>query len=245
MKKKRKLRISIIILGILTAAVIGCGVYVNDYYHAGNVASKTLESDLKVEVSRLSDDSYVFVPENPVSGMIFYPGGKVEYTAYAPLMEKYAEKGVLCVLVKMPFNLAVLDIDAAEGMKEMFPEVQDWYIGGHSLGGSMAASYVSEHIDEFEGLVLLAAYSTEDLNESGLNVISVYGSEDQVLDLEKYEEYRANLPESTCEIVIEGGCHAHFGDYGAQTGDGEPTITMEEQMNQTIEFSKESGMKMR
>ena len=80
-------------------------------------------------------------------GFIFYPGGKVEYTAYAPLM---------CVLLKMPLNLAVLDVNAADSVFDMFPEISSWYIGGHSLGGSMAASYALENTDKLEGLVLLA-----------------------------------------------------------------------------------------
>ena len=105
----------------------------------------------------------------------------MEHTAYAPLMKELAEKDILCVLVKMPFHLAVFDINAADGIREQFPEIKSWYIGGHSLGGSMAASYVSKHTEDFEGLVLLAAYSTEDLSDSGLKVLSVYGSEDGVL----------------------------------------------------------------
>lgn len=246
MKKKRRLKNSIfIVLAIFTAAVIGCGVYVGDYYRIGKSAVQALETDEIVVTEKIADDIYAFVPENPVSGLIFYPGGKVEYTAYAPLMESYAKRGVLCVLVKMPFNLAVLDVDAADGIQEQFPEIENWYIGGHSLGGSMAANYVSEHVNEFDGLLLLASYATADLSQSGLNIISVYGSEDKVLNLEKYEEYHENLPTDAKEMVIKGGCHALFGDYGAQEGDGEPTITAEEQINATIEFSIESGMKMR
>ena len=181
-----------------------------------------------------SDDAAAGVDEP--AGLIFYPGGKVEYTAYAPLMEQLAEKGVLCVLVKMPANLAVLDMGAAEAHLDEFPDIENWYVGGHSLGGSMAASYAAEHADELEGLLLLAAYSTADLTGSGLDVLSIYGSEDGVLNMEKYNEYRPNLPEeTTTEVIIEGGNHAGFGDYGPQDGDGEASLSGEEQREMTVE----------
>ena len=160
---------------------------------------------------------------------------KVENTAYAPLLHDLAEDGILCVLVKMPCNLAVLDRNAADSIPERFFEVTDWYIGGHSLGGAMAASYAAKHTDELDGLVLLAAYSTADLTDSGLRVYAAYGSEDGVLNREKYEADRTNLPQDTTETVIDGGCHAGFGSYGAQKGDGTPTISAEEQQRQTAD----------
>ena len=92
---------------------------------------------------------------------------------YAPLLHDLAEDGILCVLVKMPCNLAVLDMNAADSIPERFSEVTDWYIGGHSLGGAMAASYAAKHTDELDGLVLLAAYSTADLTDSGSNLATV------------------------------------------------------------------------
>jgi alpha/beta superfamily hydrolase len=150
-------------------------------------------------------------------------------------MEKLAENGILCVLVHMPGNLAVLDVNAAEGIQEMYPEIKTWYIGGHSLGGAMAASYAAKHSDDFSGLILLGAYSTVDLTDSGLAVLSVYGSRDGVLDKEKYEKYFFNLPDKAEEVVIEGGCHSYFGSYGMQEGDGTPTITREQQMEETVE----------
>lgn len=178
----------------------------------------------------------MFEPQNEVEcGIIFYPGGKVEYTAYAPLMQACAEEGILCVLTKMPCNLAVLDIKAAEGIPELFPGVKDWYMAGHSLGGSMAATYIGENTEEFKGLILLAAYSTEDLSATELDVLSIYGTEDKVLNEIKYIKYNENFPEDYVEQVIEGGCHAWFGNYGEQEGDGEAEITSEEQQNLTVE----------
>ena len=122
----------------MLAVCIAFGVYVSDYYHADPAAEDALVSDDVVSVTK-QNGNWVFVPESPTAGLIFYPGGKVENTAYAPLLHDLAEDGILCVLVKMPCNLAVLDRNAADSIPERFSEVTDWYIGGHSLGGAMAA----------------------------------------------------------------------------------------------------------
>lgn len=233
-KQKKSIRHKIVlcILAILLAIAIASGVYVNDYYHADASASVALQSDAIVTVSE-QDGSWIFAPDEPTAGLIFYPGGKVENTAYAPLLHDLAADGIFCVLVKMPCNLAVLDMNAADRIVEKFPQIDSWYISGHSLGGAMAASYAAKHSDSLDGLVLLAAYSTADLKDSGLRVYTTYGSEDGVLNREKLEANRGNLPQDTIETVINGGCHAGFGSYESQKGDGEPTISAEEQQQQT------------
>ncbi len=226
-----------IILGALLAAIllvyVGFAVSVGDYYRADETAVQAMAVSDGITVRKTDGDDLVFAPPDSKVGLIFYPGGKVEYTAYAPLMRACAERGILCVLVKMPCNLAVLDMNAADGITEQYPDIGAWYIGGHSLGGAMAAAYAVGHSGELDGLILLAAYSTKDLNDSGLEVLSVYGSEDRVLNREKYEGYRVNLPSRAVEIVIDGGCHAGFGSYGPQEGDGTPTITSDEQVMRT------------
>ncbi|MCM1040462.1 MAG: alpha/beta hydrolase [Ruminococcus sp.] len=227
-----------IIPGIVVMLILICIIYVNDYYRADDLSAGALQTDEAVAVEWIADDIVAFVPavdEKPTAGLIFYPGGKVEYTAYAPLLHELAESGVLCLLCRMPCNLAVLDVNAAGGLQEKYPQVENWYIGGHSLGGSMAAAYVAEHIDDFDGLLLLAAYSTKDISDSGLRVLSVYGTQDEVLNMEKYTGNLSNLPEDTKECIIEGGCHAQFGSYGQQEGDGVPEISGEEQREITVE----------
>lgn len=237
MKIKRVIRLCI---GICLILMIGFGgYYVSDYYEAESVAVSALISDNDVTISKLDNDYYVFEPSQATKGLIFYPGGKVSYSAYAPLLRELANKGILCILVEMPFNLAVLDMNAANGISELYPNIDDWYIGGHSLGGAIAASYVSNHIEEFEGLLLLASYSTSDIHDSDINVVSIYGSNDEILDMGRYEEAKVNLPKTTFEMVIDGGCHSYFGNYGMQEGDGTPTITRETQFATTIEYSLE------
>lgn len=221
---------------IMVALILTCIIYVNDYYHADDLAFETIENPTnEVTVIANEEKQIIFKPETPTTGLIFYPGGKVEYEAYAPLMEALAKKGVLCVLVQMPANLAVLDMNAADGIQEEFSDIEEWYIGGHSLGGSMAASYLGKHTDEYEGLVLLASYSTEGLQDTDLKVLSIYGSNDKVLNLEKYEKNKENLPKDFEEMIIEGGSHAYFGSYGEQKGDGNATISNEEQIQITVE----------
>ena len=229
--KKRLLSI----LAILLVFILACGIYLGDYYHADTVRIEKFTCENEVEVKTLENDYLVFEPEEMKDGFIFYPGGRVEYTAYIPLMKALASEGMLCILVEMPFNLAVFDINAADRLQEMYPEIEDWYIGGHSLGGSMAASYLSENSDSFDGLILLGSYSTADLSDLDIDVLSIYGSEDLVMNKEKYESSKINLPTNFEEIIIDGGCHAYFGMYGAQDGDGTSSITNEEQIYLTAE----------
>ena len=238
LKDKQKRRIFVIatsIVLVLAILVTVCAIYLGDYYHADMEAIEAFALTGTEEMQTLEDDTIVFTPENATKGFIFYPGGKVEYTAYIPLMKALASEGILCVLVEMPFNLAVLDVNAADGIQEQYPQIENWYIGGHSLGGSMAASYLADHTDEYDGLVLLGSYTTVDLSNADLDVLSVFGSEDWVLNREKYAANKSNLPANFSEVVIEGGCHAYFGMYGQQDGDGTPRITNEEQIRQTVD----------
>ncbi|MDO4294225.1 MAG: alpha/beta hydrolase [Eubacteriales bacterium] len=247
--KKRRLWIVLAVLAaILLAAAGGVFFYLNTgVYRAQALAAELMEKiggtrTDRITVTQDGQGRLVAAPENPAAGLVFYPGAKVEYEAYLPLMEELAGRGIFCVLVHMPGNLAILDMDAATSAMEAYPGVERWYIGGHSLGGAMAASYAAKHADRLEGLLLLAAYSTEDLNGTGLRVMSVYGTQDRVLNRESYEKYRANLPEDAAEVILEGGCHSYFGDYGMQKGDGEPSIDRSEQLRRTADaFSVLAG----
>lgn len=224
-----------VIIGLVIIALLVGGIlYVNDYYHADKNAINNYHVS-GVETVKLDDGITAYVPEGEVkSGFIFYPGGKVEYTAYEPLLSACASRGVLCVAVEMPMNLAVFGINSALDIPEYFPEIEHWYVGGHSLGGSMAAFCAGNNTDVFDGVVLLGAYSVTDISE--LRVLSVYGSNDGVMNRSKYDQYTENLPENYEEHVIVGGCHAYFGMYGKQDGDGEPTISNEAQIIATADY---------
>ncbi|MBR5316916.1 MAG: alpha/beta hydrolase [Lachnospiraceae bacterium] len=238
-KQNKKKGTLCIILGTIFVLCIVMFAYLNDGYEALQVAETALTSDEMVTVEQI-DGAVVFMPEKVEAGLIFYPGGKVDHEAYAMLMNHLAKEGMACILLEMPFDLAVFAMNAAEDYRYLYPEIKDWYVGGHSLGGAMAASYLEKHIDEYEGLVLYAAYSTVDYSETDLKVISMYGSNDEVLNAPKYEECRKNLPEGFAELVIEGGNHAFFGTYGLQEGDGTATIENSSQIAIAAEFMMES-----
>lgn len=241
--EKNLIRIMVIV-SICVFGLFGWSVYANDYYHAEAAAKKALQGNQYVVVEE-TEEYYVFstglrntsyVKPGDGNGIIFYPGGKVEETAYAPLLLKLAEQGYEVYLVKMPAKLAILDMNAAEDIIKEADHIKEWTMMGHSLGGAMAASFSASHDAEIDQLVLLAAYSTEDLTDKEIEVFSFYGTEDKVLNMEKYEEYYSNLPEDVIEEVIEGGNHANYAHYGAQDGDGEATITREEQQECVLDI---------
>ncbi|MEI6101435.1 MAG: alpha/beta fold hydrolase, partial [Eubacteriales bacterium] len=155
MKKKKKIAL-ITIACILGAGAIAFFAYTSDYYHADQTATEAMATGSGIQNN---GDTIIFTPAAPGNdGLVFYPGGKVEYTAYIPLMQKLQQRGITCVLVKMPFNLAVFDSGAADRVYGMLPGIKNWTIGGHSLGGAMASNYASGHPDKIKGLILLGAY---------------------------------------------------------------------------------------
>ena len=207
--------------------------YVNDYYHTDENVQEYLQKKDSVSVTEMSDGLYLDGPGDNAA-MIFYPGAKVEYTAYLPLLSDLAEQGIDCFLIKMPCNLAFFGQNKAKKIMDSY-EYDHWYLSGHSLGGAMAASYASGHLESLNGLVLLAAYPTKSLKSDSFSVLSLYGSEDGVLNMEKMEEGKAYMPVDYAEVCIEGGNHAQFGNYGEQKGDHAADISREEQQAQTVE----------
>lgn len=227
-KKRKGLKIILLcLLLLLIAGIAGIGFYLSDYSRAKEEAI-TVMADSSAAITNY-DWGVTFGNTDAKCGFIFYPGGKVEYTAYAPLLQAITQGDILCVLPRMPFNLAVFDSKAAKDLLPEFPNVEHWFIGGHSLGGAMAADYAGNNPDEFDGLILLAAYSASDISDSNLAVLSIYGSEDKVLNMDKYAECKSYLPAGYEELCIEGGNHAQYGDYGLQDGDGTAAITAAKQ----------------
>lgn len=244
MNNKTKIgkKIIIIFTSVLLIIIGAFLIYTSDYYHADDAAIEEIRADVDIEISNVKG-ALIFDPGNADTALIFYPGGKVEYTAYEPLMIKIAQKGILCILPKMPFNLAVFDINAADTYISQNANILHWNIGGHSLGGSMAASYASKNSEKIEGLILLASYSTANISSGNVRVLSIYGSNDKVLNKEAYQKYKSNLPMNFTEIVLNGGNHAGFGYYGPQKGDGKAEITPEKQQMDTAQAIVDFCMK--
>ena len=234
-KRQRKMKkwIWLIPIAAILLTVIAFLVYAEQYYHADESALEALKSDAAVSVVK-TDYGWLFDGPSDTDAIIFYPGGKVEETAYAPLLHSLARQGIDVCLVKMPFRLAVFGKNKADNVMAQY-DYDQWYICGHSLGGVMAADYAAEHSSLISGVFMLAAYPTKPLDEN-LRCVTIYGSEDGVLNMEKLEKANQYLPDSSEEVVIEGGNHARFGNYGKQNGDGNATISYEEQQQRTIEI---------
>lgn len=229
---KRQVIGGIVITMLLLLGTGACVWYVNDYYHAEEYVENYLQSSETVAVTM--EDDVVFLDGSGTDhALIFYPGAKVEYTAYVPLFYTLAEQGIDCFVLKMPGNLAILGMNRAADIMEEY-SYKNWYLSGHSLGGAMAANFAANNGEELKGLILLAAYATKDL-PGDLSVLSVYGSEDQVLNRESFENGRKFMPADYKEFCILGGNHAWFAYYGEQEGDGTASITKEDQQKKTAE----------
>lgn len=233
MKKRYKILITVLALFLIIAA--GFTIWLLNPYQAVEEASAVME---KANVELTEEDWLLFEEESPGTntGLIFYPGARVQSKAYAPLAAQIAEAGYKVLITPMPLNLAVFGIDKADQVIKKYPDIKNWYIVGHSLGGAMAANYARENISKLEGLILLAAYPAENdnLKTHNLDVLSIYADNDSFATLEDIEKSRELLPEDTVWKEIEGGNHSQFGYYGFQRGDNEAQISREKQQQEIL-----------
>lgn len=203
---------------------------------------------------------YIIITPNKewysMTGLVFYPGGLVDPHAYMELMMKFALSGIMhqVVIVKMPNNLALFNAEKAKWMYDRFPYVKRWVVAGHSLGGVAACKLIHEWPHFFYGLALLASYPQPSYNIDWWtqSVLSIRGEHDGLISQEDIDEKLPYLPPAvrieniadfpmnpasrTVQYTIKGGNHAYFGHYGEQKGDGEATISREEQMNETVKL---------
>ena len=191
-----------------------------------------------VEVSR----STIRLTPNAVPrsvGLAFYPGAKVDPQAYAHILRPIAEVGFEVVIFKQPYNLAILDADAADAViGDPDDAIDEWVVAGHSLGGAMASRYAEQERDELAGLLLYAAYPVTDMSaRSGLTVMSVFGTNDGLVDPTDIEDRMSDLPPATEFVAVDGAIHSFFGDYGRQRGDGTPGVSREEAQSEISDAS--------
>lgn len=236
-KKSLKFKIFTVIFALLILLVAGFFIYVSSYYKASSLALDSLTSDALVNVEENGDILFEPVSNAKNIGFIFYPGAKVEASAYAPLAKEIAAKGYTVSIAKMSFNLAIFSPNKADSIISKHKEIDTWVIGGHSLGGVMAADYALKN-DKIKGLVLLASYpqAKTNLSSQPIKVLSLWGSNDKVADLTKVKDAKNAMPSDARFIEINGGNHGGFGDYGHQKGDGESSITNKEQMTETSQY---------
>ncbi len=230
------------ILGLLIAvavfAVIGLGiVYIRTYE-----AMDDVDAVLAGEVDYVDEKYWIFGENRQVMyhkdsvNIVIYQGGLVETEAYAILAQSLADEGYRVFLPKMPFNLAILNKNSYKDLQEQYGHEGKWVVVGHSLGGASAVMSIHEDESTIDGLVLLAAYGTdkEDMTKSELDILSIVGDKDRVVNRYKFDRAKKFMTDSVEYNVIEGGNHAYFGYYGEQEGDGHAMIGREEQHSITV-----------
>ena len=224
MNRKVKIAIVIIVAVIATYSIY----YLTSYSPVEQTATDCPNGTANVSISKIDNELFLDGKGNDTA-LIFYPGAKIEYTAYLPMLCKLASRGVDCYLVEMPFNIALFGENEADDIIET-TNYSNYILCGHSLGGVVASSYMV-HSGKGDGLILLAGYPTENITKP---VLSIYGSNDGDLNRKSYDEAKPLMSNLT-EFVIDGGNHAQFGYYGKQSGDNAAGITPEDQQNQTVE----------
>ncbi|SFN72422.1 alpha/beta hydrolase [Proteiniclasticum ruminis] len=232
-KIKRRDRIVRILLILVIFMGVGFYVYARDYYRASMVAEGALVSGDGITFEEVKGD-LVFTPSSPKGGVVIYPGGRVSERAYGHLARKIAALGYKTVIVKVPFKLSILENNAA---KSYVNEEMPWVLIGHSLGGVSASSFAQKNQDTVDGLILLASYpaGNTDLSSAPFPVYSLVGDKDQVVDFESLQEAQDRLPKSFEGVVIRGGNHASFGNYGIQKGDSLPDISFDDQQQYVLD----------
>lgn len=239
MRTKKILKILLIItVSIILIGVLGIFVWSRTgTYPARSVALSALESTDNVIVAQ--DKWITFTPvEKAKTGLIFYPGGLVEPTAYAPILHHIAEEGVLVILVPMPLNLAIFHTGAANSVIDNFPYITEWIIAGHSLGGAAAAIFAENNPTKIDAIALWDSYpaNSADLSDNVISAISIFGTTNNIPNTENFNDKRGLLPDNAIFVAIEGANHAQFGDYGPQKGDVGASISLAEQHERVAEI---------
>jgi len=227
-RRRRPLRLVLLVLGALLAvAVLGFLVWSSIVSGPDEEALERVRADTGVSVER-TDSAIVMTPTGDSSGegLVFVPGAKVDAASYEATLAPLVEEGTTVVITRPILNLAFFDLRSLESFTDQAEGVDEWFVGGHSLGGVKACQWAEG--DDVAGLVLLGSYCANDLSGSGTAVLSVSGSEDGLSTPEKVAAARDLLPDSALVVEIEGANHAAFGWYGAQAGDGTATIGHEE-----------------
>ncbi len=225
------------VLFLLMSFGFGFFLWANNSAQPLPEALQTMNSDEHVQVDLARWIVFSPTNQNPTFGVIFYPGGKVDPRAYAPAMRHLAENGYLAVITPMPLNLAIFAPNQAADVIADYPQIEGWVIGGHSLGGSMAARFVNQYTQKIDGLYFWASYpaGSDDLSEKDLAVLSIYASLDGLVTQKEINASLLLLPTETWFVQIEGGNHAQFGWYGDQPKDNPAQISRESQQEQTLQ----------
>ncbi len=231
-KMKKKIPIFLhIVISMLSGIIIFItvsGLYLGIHYPADSTALDMLNN----ENIRETDGAYFIDGEGEDTVFIFYPGAKVDSEAYLPLMKMLSDNGIDCFVIKPPFRFALFDANAADRIIDKY-SYKHVIVSGHSMGGTIASLYASKNPDKIDGVVLLSAYPGSEISDN-IPLLSIYGSEDMVLNKEAYKNAEPFFPDVFDEVIIDGGSHSGFGSYGEQRGDGKPGISPDQQKEITV-----------
>ncbi|AJH18689.1 MULTISPECIES: alpha/beta hydrolase [Bacillus] len=200
---------------------------------------KPTKEALSLVDDKKDEGNIVFGEKDAKIGVIFYQGAKVEAEAYSYLGKALAKEGHVVVMPKLPLNLAILGINAVDSVIEQYPEVQKWYVAGHSMGGAMISKYAFQHEDKVDGIIFLGSYPADDFSTKSIPMLSIYGEVDALATVEKIESNKKLMSKNTAMHMIKGGNHAHFGMYGEQKGDNASLITSKAQRDETVKVIEE------
>ncbi|AZQ44463.1 alpha/beta fold hydrolase [Nonlabens ponticola] len=195
-----------------------------------------VHSDTKVVSVTRSSNFDLFEPnENSKGTIFFFPGALVDPAAYAPICRELSLNNYKTYLIHMPWRMASLGYQSILEDSLIVKEENNILIG-HSQGAKMAAQFTQEHPELINGLVLLGTTHPRDyaLTANDVQVLKIYGGNDQVAPVDKVLLNKVNLPEHTIYEEIDGGNHSQFGHYGQQIGDGSASISREKQQEKTI-----------
>lgn len=228
-------RIALIVLAVIW---VGLTAWLRPY-SAVEPALAAMSSDATVDIVETPTEIVMTPRDGSSTGLLFQPGALVDPRAYAAVLRPVAEAGHPVVIVKQPLGIAFLAAGAIDGAARANPEVEGWVVGGHSLGGTVAAMTAAGAAadDAVAGLLLFASYPAGDISSATIAVESISGTRDGLSTPAKIDASRADLPEDTLFTVIDGASYAQFGDYGAQVGDGTPTISHDDARRQISDAS--------
>ena len=235
--KSNKKLILIIILAVVLIVGAYFTYYVSDYYHADSRALAALQSTDNYTV--VDNSNFItFTPTHNLSstGVIFYPGAKVQAESYSGIASQLANNGYTTIIVKMPFNLAIFDVNKADQVIAQHKEISTWVIAGHSLGGVFASDYALNHQNKIKGVIYLGAYPDENASNATFKALSLRGSLDNLTTSQDIYQNLNKFPANTTFVTIPGGNHYNFGDYGVQAGDNNSTISREEQQDIAVGY---------
>ncbi|WP_449408622.1 alpha/beta hydrolase [Microbacterium maritypicum] len=227
MQKKRRRRVlKVVLWGLVAIVVLGVGGILV-WSQVGVMAAEPEPlADVRADPAIRIEDAPQGIVMTPADGdsdrgLVFVPGAKVDPWAYASILQGLADDGVTVVITRPWLNLAFFDLRGLDAFTSAAPDIDDWAVGGHSLGGVRACQLAADA----EALVLFGSYCADDVSTRDLAVLSISGSEDGLSTPAKIDAARHLLPADAEMVEIDGASHASFGDYGPQAGDGEPTIS--------------------